>query len=148
MEDIKELSKYIKYINSIKYNISKQAKIKFSFNPLIPKPHTPFQWQKYDFKDIKNKIKFLRKDLKGLSVKFDSPKMGLIQYVLSCKGREISKLIVKNTNETQLKNSWINLNKWKEHSTPFNLNDNLPWKNIDNGVNENFLKKEYERMLN
>ncbi|MDR2874198.1 MAG: radical SAM protein [Methanobrevibacter sp.] len=149
MADIKELSKYIKYINSIKYdrNNLKQAKIKFSFNPLIPKPHTPFQWQKYDFKDIKNKIRFLRKDLRRLSVKFDSPKMGLIQYVLSCKGREISNLIAETTDERRLKDFKINLNKWNEHSTPFSLNDKLPWKNIDNGISEDFLKKEHEKML-
>jgi radical SAM superfamily enzyme YgiQ (UPF0313 family) len=143
MEDIKELSKYIKYINSLKH---KQVKIKFSFNPLIPKPHTPLQWQKYDFKDIKNKIKLLKKDLRRLSVKFDSPKMGLIQYVLSCKGKEISNLIIETTNERNLQNHRINLNKWAEHSTPYNLNDILPWKNIDNGISEDFLKKEYERI--
>ncbi|GAA5819779.1 MAG: radical SAM protein [Methanobrevibacter sp. CfCl-M3] len=150
MEDVKELSKYIKYLNSINYKIGdRSSKITFSLNPLIPKPHTPFQWSGYDIKDIKNKISYLKKDLKRVSIKFDSPKMGLVQYVLSCKGEEIANLIEETLKNSQLnKNYKIDLNKWKEYSNGYELNDDLPWKNMDFDIKENFLKKEYEKMNN
>ncbi|MDR2830933.1 MAG: radical SAM protein [Methanobrevibacter sp.] len=145
INDIKELSKYIKNIDSMRY---RSSKITFSVNPLIPKPHTPFQWIGYDFKDIKNKINYLKKDLKGVSIKFSSPKMGLIQYVLSCRGKEIAELIKEATNNMQLNENYkIDLSQWKSYSSGYNLDDDLPWKNIDLDVGEDFLKKEYEKMI-
>ena len=34
-------------------------RVKFSVNPVIPKPHTPLQWEGYDFKDIKKKTRYV-----------------------------------------------------------------------------------------
>ncbi|MDR2624353.1 MAG: radical SAM protein [Methanobrevibacter sp.] len=146
--DIKELSKYIKYIDSMKYNLDKKpSKIKFSVNPLIPKPHTPFQWTGYNFKDIKNKINCLKKDLKGVSIKFSSPKMGLVQYVLSCRGNEIAKLIEDTADNMRLNENYkMDLNQWKIYSKGYNLDDELPWKNVDFEIKKDFLKEEYANM--
>ena len=52
MEDIEELCRYMKKIANMHYNIKN---VKFSVNPVIPKPHTPLQWEPYDFKDIKDR---------------------------------------------------------------------------------------------
>ena len=115
--------------------------IKFSINPLIPKPQTPMEWEGYDLKDIKSKIKYLRKNLKGIDIKFNSAKMGLIQYVLSCKGFEIGKLIEKSM-ETK-----VPIKEWEKYSLPYDLNDKLPWKNIDIGLNHDFLKNERKKLF-
>ncbi len=146
-EDIEELSALIKEINALKNisnkknkNTNNKSTIKFSINPLIPKPQTPIQWEGYDLKDIKSKIKYLKKNLKGIDVKIDSAKMGLIQYVLSCKGSEIGKILEKST-ETK-----ISMKEWKEHSKGYDLNKELPWKNINIGLNQDFLKKERKKL--
>jgi len=137
-EDIDDLANLIRKIDSLKTNNS----IKFSMNPLIPKPHTPLQWEGYDLKDIKIKIKNLKSQVKGIDVKFDSAKMGLIQYVLSCKGHEVGKLLEKSL-ETK-----VSLKEWKKYTKGYHLNDELPWKNINIGLNDNFLKKEREKIFN
>jgi radical SAM superfamily enzyme YgiQ (UPF0313 family) len=164
-EDVKELSYYINFIDSLKYkkidrlnkkheSHIKKNKIKFSVNPLIPKPHTPFQWEGYDRNDIKNKIRYLKHNLKNMDIKFDSPKMGLIQYVLSCKGSEIGKLIEKsipsliNQKSEGENNLSIDINQWKKYCQGYDIEEDLPWKNINIGVSESFLKKERERILN
>ena len=136
-ENIEDLAIFIKKIDSLKTNNS----IKFSINPLIPKPQTPLQWEGYDLKDIKSKIRYLRKNLKGIDIKFNSAKMGLIQYVLSCKGLEISPLIEKSL-ETK-----VPMKEWEKYSVPYNLNTQLPWKNIDIGVKSNFLKSERKKIF-
>ncbi|MBZ9571631.1 radical SAM protein [Methanobrevibacter sp. TMH8] len=168
-EDIENLAEYIKKINSLKHNEnsnrssnrsysrssnkspkrnsdkhSKKNSIKFSINPMIPKPQTPMQWEGYDLKDIKSKIKYMKSELKGIDVKFDSAKMGLIQYVLSCKGKEVGEILEKSL---QTK---ISLQEWKKFSNGYDSSniDNLPWKNIDIGLNHKFLKKEREKMFN
>ncbi|MCL2115695.1 MAG: radical SAM protein [Methanobrevibacter sp.] len=145
-EDIHDLAIYIKYLNSLNHKIAKSSSnynrsIKFSINPLIPKPHTPLQWEGYDIKDIKSKINYLKSQLKGLAIKFDSPKMGLIQYVLSCKGSEIGKLLEKSTEKK------IAMKEWKKFSNSYGLEEELPWKNIGLGLNPNFLKKERKKLL-
>lgn len=143
-EDIEELANYIEKIDSLKENNS----IKFSINPLIPKPHTPMQWEGYDLKDIKSKIKHLKSKLskasnvKRIDVKFDSAKMGLIQYVLSCKGKEVGELLEKSIENK------VPIKEWEKYSDGYNLKDNLPWSNIDIGLEADFLKKERDKMLN
>ncbi|KZX12375.1 radical SAM protein [Methanobrevibacter curvatus] len=152
MVSIEELVEYIKYINTLKNSITPKSKIKFSVNPLIPKSHTPFQWMGYDIKDIKKKIRLMKKELKNFDIKFDSPKMGLIQYVLSTKGREIGELIQKSIPDILDKNNFddlkIDIKQWNQHSKGYKIEDDLPWKNIDIGIKESFFKKQYEQLLN
>ena len=76
-DDIEELASMMKQIDSMKYNIESNSKtsiklsdnssksnrkssrkkpkvsISFSVNPVIPKPHTPLQWESYDMKEVK-----------------------------------------------------------------------------------------------
>ena len=121
---------------------SRKAKVSISFsvNPVIPKPHTPLQWETYDMKEIKSKIKYLKKNLRGIDIKFDSAKMGLIQYVLSCGGKDIGKLIEKSLNEK------VSIKEWGENAPSYDLEDNLPWDPIDVSVSKEFLKEEYEKI--
>ena len=120
----------------------KKAKVSISFsvNPVIPKPHTPLQWESYDMKEIKSKIKYLKKNLKGLDIKFDSAKMGLIQYVLSCGDKDIGNLIERSLNEK------ISIREWGEKAPSYDLVDELPWDSINVSVSKEFLKSEYEKI--
>ena len=116
-----------------------KVSISFSVNPVIPKPHTPLQWESYDLKDIKSKIKYLKKTLKGVDIKFDSAKMGLIQYVLSCGDRNIGDLIEESLNRK------ISIKEWAENAPSYDLDDDLPWDSINVSVSKEFLKSEYEK---
>ena len=163
-DDIEELASMMKQIDSMKYNIESNSKssiklsdnssksnrkssrkkpkvsISFSVNPVIPKPHTPLQWESYDMKEVKSKIKYLKKNLKGLDIKFDSAKMGLIQYVLSCGGREIGELIERSLNEK------ITIKEWGKYAPNYEIGDDLPWDSINVSVSKEFLISEYEKM--
>jgi radical SAM superfamily enzyme YgiQ (UPF0313 family) len=121
----------------------KKAKVSISFsvNPVIPKPHTPLQWESYDMKEIKSKIKYLKKSLKGLDIKFDSAKMGLIQYVLSCGDKDIGNLIERSLNEK------VRIREWGEKAPSYDLEDELPWDSINVSVSKEFLKSEYEKIM-
>lgn len=136
-EDIKELAEYIKLIDRLK---TKKNSITFSVNPLIPKPHTPIQWEQYNLKNIKVKIKYLKKELKDIDIKFESPKNGLIQCILSCGNKEVGELIEKSLT------SKVTLKEWKENIPNYDLSSELPWENIDIGLKKSFLKSEYKRI--
>lgn len=123
-----------------KSNKKAKVSISFSVNPVIPKPHTPLQWERYDMKEIKSKIRYLKKNLKGLDIKFDSAKMGLIQYVLSCGDKDIGNLIERSLNEK------ISIREWGEKAPSYDLEDELPWDSINVSVSKEFLKLEYEKI--
>jgi radical SAM superfamily enzyme YgiQ (UPF0313 family) len=138
-EDIIELCEYMKKIANMHTN---PKRVKFSVNPLIPKPHTPLQWEGYDFKDIKKKTRFIQKEMKNYNIKCESPKKGLVQYILSCGDRTVSALIEKSlTKQPTLK-------EWREITPKYEIDDLLPWSNIDIGVSERFLKIENKRLRN
>lgn len=148
-EDIKELAMFMKKIDSMKYNIDSNSKssskkskvsIKFSVNPVIPKPHTPLQWESYDLKAIKSKIKYLKKELRNVNIKFDSAKMGLIQYILSCGDRDIGYLIEESVTRK------VSLKEWRNNIPSYDVDDKLPWDNIKVSVNKEFLLSEYEKL--
>ena len=137
--DIEELIDYMKKIAKMHNNIQN---VKFSVNPIIPKPHTPLQWEQYDFKDIKNKTRYIKKEMRRYNIKCESPKKGMIQYILSCGNREVGALIEKSLTKPPI------LKEWKELLPNYSICDELPWSNIDVGVNERFLKIENKRLKN
>lgn len=137
--DIEELAQYMKKIANMHYN---KSNVKFSVNPIIPKPHTPLQWETFNFKDIKNKTRFLKKEMRRYNIKCESPKKSMIQYILSCGNREVGTLIEKSLTKE------VTLKEWRELIPNYNIDDELPWNNIDVGVNERFLKIENKRLKN
>ena len=139
MEDIYDLCEYMKKIAHMHKN---PKKVKFSINPVIPKPHTPLQWEGYDFKDIKKKTRYIKKEMKDYNIKCESPKKGLVQYILSCGNRAIGEEIEKSLTKT------VTLKEWRELTPKYEIDDVLPWSNIDIGVKERFLKIEHRRLRN
>ncbi len=136
-EDIEELSNYIEKIA----NMHKSRKyIKFSINPLIPKPQSPLQWEVYNFKDIKSKTRYLKKKLRKYNVKFESPKKGLIQYILSCGNSDVGAIIEKSLTKE------VTLKEWENYLPNYGINDELPWSKIDVGIKHSFLKTENRRL--
>ena len=148
-KDVDELITFIKKIDSMKHNIDSNSKsssklsnisIKFSVNPVIPKAHTPLQWESYDIKSVKSKIRYMKKELKNINIKFDSAKLGLIQYVLSCGGKEVGNLIEESLNRK------VSLKEWKAIAPSYDVDDELPWDVIDVSVSKEFLIEEYEKI--
>lgn len=135
-DDIKQLANYIKKIAKINNKY-----MKFSINPIIPKAHTPLQWMQYDYKDIKNKMRILKKELKNINVKYESPKKGMIQYILSCGDESISEVLLRNANKP------LTLKEWKEFLPNYETYNEFPWKNINVNINKNFLKSENKKIL-
>lgn len=141
-ENMDDLDSLVKYMETLIKMGNKKNQIKLSVNPFIPKPHTPFQWENFDLKDIKTKIKYLNSKIRIKSFKMENPKKALIQYVLSMGGTELGDVILKSVNAR------ISPKEWLELAPKYDMGDNLPWKNIEVGVKDEFLKTEYERALN
>lgn len=138
-EDIEELAGYMKRIAGMH---TSPRNVKFSVNPIIPKPQTPLQWESYDFKDIKSKTRYLKREMKKYDIKCESPKNGLIQYILSCGDRDVGEIVERSLSKKPT------LKEWRQALPDYDLDDELPWDIIDVGVTKRFLKIENNRLRN
>ena len=138
-EDLEDLIKLIKDLEEIP---EKKSALRISINPFIPKPHTPFQWEGFDFERMKKDVKLLKSELKRSKLKIDSPRMALIQYVLSMGTSKLG-VTIENSLETK-----VPIREWEKLAPKWNLEDELPWDNIVVGVNKDYLKEEYLKALN
>ncbi|MBI5681019.1 MAG: radical SAM protein [Methanobacterium sp.] len=137
-EDVYKIVEYIKNLNKM---TKKKNAIRISVNSFIPKPHTPFQWEKFDFDDLNVKYDYLNQNLKNINLKIEDLKGAHIQHVLSVGDVEIGDLIEKTYKKK------FKFGEWKNIKIKRDLNDYLPWKNIDVGVGSKFLKNEYQKAL-
>ncbi|MEG3224629.1 MAG: radical SAM protein [Methanobacteriales archaeon Met13] len=137
-EDLNDLSKLIKTLKSL---APKNSALRISVNPFIPKPHTPFQWASFNLKEVKQKITYLNREFGSRYFKAESPRTSLVQYVLSVGDAKIGDALEKSLTQK------LSLPEWKKLAPQWNLESELPWKNIKVGVDNTFLKEEYSKAL-
>ncbi len=138
MEDLQETVKYIKNLNKMGKRLNA---VRISINPFIPKPHTPFQWENFNFADLEAKYKYLNKNLKNIPLKVEDLERAFIQHILSVGGADIGDMIHK-TYKKKLK-----IKDWQEINLKLDIDSEVPWKNIDTGISNDFLKNEYKKAL-
>lgn len=139
--------------------------ITVSVASFIPKSHTPFQrHSQMPLEQTNEKLQYLKDNLrnKRIKLKWQDPKMSLIEGVFARGDRRLSTLLV-----AAFKNG-CRLDGWSDHfrfdlwqkafddtgidplfytSRTRNDEEVLPWDHIDSGVTDTFLKKEFQRAL-
>jgi len=138
-QDIEYLADYIKDL--IKMG-EKKNQVRLSINPFIPKPHTPFQWEGFNLEELKSKINYFNSTIKLRSFKVENPKNALVQYVLSMGGVELGDVLERSLNEK------VSVNEWTKLAHKWDLDEEIPWKNINVGISDEYLKDEYKKALN
>jgi len=120
---------------------SRKASLRISVNPFIPKAHTPFQWTGFNLEDIKSKLRYLKKHVKNRQLKVSSPRKAFIQYILSMGDSNLGNMIEKSSLGK------VPLNEWKKIAPHWDLESPLPWREVDVGINDEYLKNEYGKAL-
>jgi radical SAM superfamily enzyme YgiQ (UPF0313 family) len=141
--DVEEI---IRLVKDIKKRVQRVA---VSINPLVPKPHTPFQWMPYggDFsKSVEDnlrttdfKLKFLKKEFSKLGIEADigNVESFAVQTILSRGDRKIGEMIKKGVLHPSMP-------EVKRYLGEIPVDAELPWDFIKHGYKKNRLVKEYE----
>ena len=158
-EDVEAIVKLAK-------NLKKHSKLKemtVNVSVFIPKPHTPFQYSKFeDLKSLKNKIKILYQLKKyRIRVNIQDPYQSYIEAILALGDQNVSKILYDIVfEESSIFQQWdenFNFNSW---ARVFNKNEfdsskyldgfegTLPWEFINTGVSQEFLENEWEKAKN
>ncbi len=142
----------------------KRVQINVSVGTFVPKPHTPFQWERQlSLDEARERIDYLKARLprRGFKLKWHDPRQSMMEGVFSRGDRQLSRLI-----ETAWRGG-VRLDGWSEHYRLENWRqaagrcgidlesylrarertEALPWDHLHSGVDRAFLEKEHERAM-
>lgn len=131
--------------------------------PFVPKPHTPFQWQRQDsVEESLAKIDHLSrqfKPYKRLTLRWQDPRMSWLEGVFSRGDRSLAPALEEAYRAGDILTSWSDCfspETWTEvfrrtgldpdsYLQARDLDASLPWDHIETGLSKQFLKRELER---
>lgn len=158
LQGIVDIVRLIKRLHG-EYGSSKLLNIIVSTSIFIPKPLTPFQWEKQiSIDEMKQKQAFMREKLRMKNVKYawHDAESSVIEAVLARGDKSLAKAIVKAYELGCVFDSWsenFDYGKWieafeqsgvdhRKFLGEFAEDEALPWDVIDNGVTKKYLLKE------
>ena len=139
--------------------------VTISISTFIPKPFTPFQWQRQiSIDEIREKQDFFKKNIrhKNLKLKWHDKEMSFLEGLMARGDKKMSDLVAKAFYSGCRFDGWsdqFQFDIWKQAIDDLGINvndylgerdtkDALPWDNIDCGITKEFLVEEYEKSLN
>ncbi len=142
-----------------KYGTSKIINITVSTSVFIPKPLTPFQWEKQiNMDEMLEKQKYLQEILRIKNVKYNwhGAESSVLEGVFARGDERLAPAIAKAYEKGCVFDSWsenFDFNKWTEafnecgidatyYTGAIEESRELPWDIIDNGVTKKYLLKE------
>lgn len=136
-DDLKAIVELTKKVKEILNNVT------LSINPMVPKPHTPFQWLPFNVEELKAKTRFLKKELKKANIRAEISKVDefAIQTALSRGDERVGKLL----SESIFTSRHLKVKDVKEYLNEIPVDSELPWDFIDHGYKKRRLIREYER---
>lgn len=163
-KDIDEIAALVKKAKKERDQGSAKGKkqINVSVGTFVPKPHTPFQWERQlSMEESERYFRKLRADMprKGVNLKYHNPKTSYLEGVFSRGDRRLAKLLSTAWADGARFDGWtehFNLDLWQQAAKKCDLNlddylrqrridEILPWQHLQTGVDTQFLKDELEK---
>lgn len=159
LHGIRDIVFKIREIYAARPKALKNLRVSVSVSTFIPKPFTPFQWEKQATKaEVEQKINLLKKDLfvKGVSFSWNDYELSEMEAVFARGDRRTGKVIEQAYKNGCIFDGWTALfdkEKWYDafektgvnkdfYTREWGENEILPWDFIDMLVDKSFLLKE------
>ena len=144
---------------------AKRLTVTAAVSPFVPKPHTPFQWERQlSMDEVRERVGRLREMFrphKGLKLRWHMPEMSWLEGVFARGGRELAPALEAALERGALFASWtdqLDLAPWKDAFDACGMDADawldardpdgpLPWDHLRCGVTRGFLKAERARAL-
>ena len=160
-QDIDEIIQLVKKAMTVRSGGGGKGKkqINVSIGTFVPKPHTPFQWERQlNIEESRQNIRRLQNGLprKGCNFRYHSPQISFLEGVFSRGDRRLAKLTELAWQAGARLDGWdenFDLSRWEKAAElcQLDLNDFLrareldeilPWQHLQTGVDLQFLKDE------
>ncbi len=144
---------------------AKRLQITAAVSPFVPKPHTPFQWERQiSMAEIEERIGYLRsifRPHRKLKLKWHHSHMTFLEGVFSRGDRRLGPAVERAYAKGAIFTSWsdhLRLEPWLEAFAETGVDAQayldqrdpdlpLPWEHLDSGVSREFLLTERRRAL-
>ena len=129
----------------------RMARISFTISPMVPKPHTPFQWVPMeDSKSISRKLMFLKKEigrLGGMKVSSASARLAYQEAVFARGDRRLGPVILDLSRGESWKRAFDKhgLDPDFYALRPRPIDEFNPWDHLDLNVIPEFLRLEHNK---
>ena len=170
-EDIEGIAALAKRVVDQYYAIPKPERPKglgvtVSVSCFVPKPFTPFQWERQDtYEELMRKQELLKSAITDRRIKYSyhDAKVSFIEAVLARGDRRLAPAIAYLADKGIMLDAWdefFDYDAWIEAfekcgidpafytSRGFGLDEVLPWDIIDIGVTKSFLRRERDKAYN
>ena len=163
-KDIDEIIQLVKRVKTErdKGNARGKKQVNVSVGTFVPKPHTPFQWEKQLTLEESGKyLRYLKDKLprKGVNLKYHNPRLSYLEGVFSRGDRRLAELLTTAWKDGARLDGWtehFNLDLWQRAAKKCNIDlddylrerdpdEVLPWQHLHSGVDIQFLKEELEK---
>jgi radical SAM family uncharacterized protein/radical SAM-linked protein len=161
--DIAEIAVLVEKIKAMANTSGNRRKqITAAVGTFVPKPHTPFQWEKQlSLSESRERIQLLRKSMpnKGAKLKWHDPEMSFLEGVFSRGDRRLARLIDTAWTLGARLDGWsehFSLATWEQAAQQCDINlddylrarsheEILPWQHLSSGLDPDFFFKELEK---
>lgn len=170
MEDVEGIANLAHKIENLYYDVAREQGIKarkpeitVSTSMYIPKPFTPFQWEKQnnkeEFLEKQSHLRNLLRKSRNIKYIWHDVESSLWEIILARGDRRLCSVILDGYKKGCFYDAWDDKFKfdvwmetlaehglsWEDYSREFDVDEPLPWEHINVGVTKSFFKKEREK---
>lgn len=165
-EDVEGIVRLVSKVDRMGREITgRKININISVSAFVPKPHTPFQWEAQEERDIlSKKIRYLKNRLNWRNISFSYPDINRIylEAVFARGDRRLGEVLERAHYLGCKFDAWrehFNFEAWQQAFNESGLNmefyanrvrqedENLPWDHISCGVKKEYLLEEKKKAL-
>jgi radical SAM-linked protein len=161
-EDLQALADLCREALIVAKAVNSRARLHVSINTFVPKPHTPFQWERQlTRKDSQEKL-HLAKNLinqKGIEIKWNPTDQSCLEGILARGDRRLAPVLMEAQRRGCRFDAWTEhakMSNWHQALSACDLREDfylrerreeelLPWDHIDVGVSTEYLLAERHR---
>ncbi len=164
-EDIKAIVELCRKVRDAAGPGIKRLQVTAAISPFVPKPHTPFQWERQlNLAEIRERIGWLLTAFKGekrLKMRWHEPETSFLEGVFSRGDRSLAPVIETAYAKGAIFASWMEhfrLQPWLDAMQEHGINPDdflaeravdspLPWSHLNTGLNTEFLLRERKKAV-
>ncbi len=161
-EDLAAIPELARQVKAQARRTGGHGEVNVAVSTFVPKPHTPFQWQRQlNLEETVQRQRFLKEELRRrkLNFKYQDPALSFMEGVLARGDRRLAPVIERVVELGACFDGWsehFSLERWltafsdcgidpawylRERST----DELLPWEHLDSGIEKSFLLEELKR---
>lgn len=163
-DDLLAIADLARQVKQQARKVGSHGEVNVAVSTFVPKPHTPFQWQRQlTLAETRERQALLRDELKRrkLNYKYQEAELSFLEGVIARGDRRLAKVIERAVEIGCRFDGWrehFQLSRWQQafdecgidpewYLRERGLEELLPWAHLDSGISNEFLRQEYRAAL-